>query len=520
MPQSMAGQPQGYFLAGACILLMVGLAVSDLVTPPNVTVSALGVFAVLAAAWFLSLRMTIAVVVIGVVLQALLVVIGSITQIRVQIHIEGVYWLTAVADIAAYLLTAAIGRFAARNWVAMDEGLQRERALLRNQERAQRRLESVLAVNQSIVEGRPLEEVLHLVASRARLLAGAAVAAIAIPDPGHRTYTIQAADGDGAAAAALTGLRVRATAGSSGSVLRTRTSLRVEDLSRDLSGGGSDSGQLGQAVLVPLSAGRRRYGTLVLANLKGTTRLNDEDPLVELFASQAGLALEYGRVRDELQRLALVEDRNRISQELHDGVIQSLFAIGLELEMNASDLDSDHREAVKRSIAGINGVIRDLRSFIYGLLPGLLDEHGLHDALLKLTADFSSQLKIHATASIDPALAELLAPQGAQLVLFGTEAMSNIARHSGTASCSMTLARIGNDAVLEIRDEGTGFDPTQVAGKGFGLHNLEERASRLRGRLAILSAPGRGTSVRLTIPLKPPRSRKPSAAAAVEPPVC
>jgi signal transduction histidine kinase len=516
MPQSMAGPRQGYFLAGACVLVLVGLAVSDFVTPPNVTVSAMGVFAVLAAAWFLSLRMTIAVVVTGVLLQALLVVIGSMTQIQLQFHIEGVYWLTAVADIAAFLLTAAIGRFAARNWVALDEGLQRERALLRNQERAQRRLESVLAVNQSIVEGRPLEEVLHLVASRARLLAGAAVAAIAIPDSGHRTYTIQAVDGDGAAA--LTGLRVRATAGSSGSMLRTRTSLRVDDLSRDLGGGGSDPGQLGQAVLVPLSAGRRRYGTLVLANLKGSTRLNDEDPLVELFASQVGLALEYGRVRDELQRLALVEDRNRISQELHDGVIQSLYAIGLELEMNASDLDSEHRAAVKRSIVGINGVIRDLRSFIYGLLPGLLDEHGLHDALLKLTTDFSSQLKIHATASIDPDLAELLAPHGAQLVLFGTEALSNLARHSGTASCSMTLARIGNDAVLEIRDEGTGFDPAQVSGKGFGLHNLEERATRLHGRLAILSAPGRGTAVRLVIPLKPARTRKPAATAALERP--
>ena len=295
MPQSMAGAPHGYFLAGACVLVLVGLAVSDLVTPPNVTVSAIGVFAVLAAAWFLSLRMTISVVVMGVLLQGLLVAIGSMMQIQAQFHIEGVYWLTAVADIAAFLLTAAIGRFAARNWVAMNEGLQRERALLRTQERAQRRLESVLAVNQSIVEGRPIDEVLHLVARRARLLAAADVAAIAVPDPGHRTYTIQAVDGDGAAA--LTGLRVRATAGSSGSVLRTRTSLRVDDLSRDLSGGGSDPGELGQAVLVPLSAGRRRYGTLVLANLKGSTRLNDEDPLVELFASQAGLALEYGRVR-------------------------------------------------------------------------------------------------------------------------------------------------------------------------------------------------------------------------------
>jgi signal transduction histidine kinase len=171
---------------------------------------------------------------------------------------------------------------------------------------------------------------------------------------------------------------------------------------------------------------------------------------------------------------------------------------------------------VKRSIAGINGVIRDLRGFIYGLLPGLLDEHGLHDALLKMTADFSSKLKIQATASIDPELAEILAPQGLQLVLFGTEALSNLAQHSGASSCSMTLARIGDDAVLEIRDEGAGFDPAQATGKGFGLQNLGERASRLHGRLAILSAPGKGTAVRLVIPLKHTRTRKPAGAAAGE----
>jgi signal transduction histidine kinase len=488
--------------------LLVALAIIDLASPPDVTVSALGVIAVLAAAWFLPLRMTIAVVTAGVLLQIFLVAVGSLSDsARAQLHIQGVYWLTAFADIAAFLLMGAIGRFAARNWVGMNSSLRRERALLRDRELAQARLESVLAVNQSIVQGRPIDEVLHLVASRARTLASAAVAAIAIPDSGHRTYTIQAVDGDGAAG--LIGLRIRTTTGSSGRVLRTRTSLKVDDLAADLSSGSApDPGQLGPATLVPLAAGRRRYGTLVLANLKGSRLLSDHDPMVELFASQAALALEYGRVRDELQRLALVEDRNRISEELHDGVIQSLFAIGLELESSASDLDSDHREAVKMSIAGINGVIRDLRGFIYGLLPGLLDEHGLHDALLRLTTDFSSKLKIKATASIDPELAGILAPHGVQLVLFGTEALSNLARHSGAASCSVTLARIGEDAVLEIRDEGAGFDPEQASGYGFGLRNLGERARRLHGRLSILSAPGKGTAVRLIIPLKHTKKRK------------
>jgi two-component system, NarL family, sensor histidine kinase DevS len=502
-------------LAGACVVVLVGLAIIDLASPPNVTVSAIGVFAVLAAAWFLSLRMTIVVVVAGVLLQFFLVAVGSLSDhVRAQLGIQGVYWLTAAADVAAFLLTSAIGRFAALNWTQMDDGLRRERALLDERRHAQERLESVLAVNQSIVEGRPIVEVLHLVASRARILAGAAVAAIAVPDSGHRTYTIQAVDGDGASG--LIGLQVRTTTGSSGSVLRTRTSLKVEDLTSDLSkGSAAEPGQLGPATLVPLAAGRRRYGTLLLANLKGSRVLSDQDPLVDLFASQAALALEYGRVRDELQRLALVEDRNRISQELHDGVIQSLFAIGLELESSASDLDSEHREAVKASIAGINGVIRDLRGFIYDLLPGLLDEHGLHDALLRLTTDFSSKLKIKATASIDPELAEILAPHSVQLVLFGTEALSNLARHSGAASCSVTLARIGEDAVLEIRDEGSGFDPDRASGRGFGLRNLGERASRLHGRLSILSAPGKGTAVRLIIPLKRSRKRNATVTTAV-----
>ena len=135
-----------------------------------------------------------------------------------------------------------------------------------------------------------------------------------------------------------------------------------------------------------------------------------------------------------------------------------------------------------------------------------------------MTTDFSSKLRIKATASIDPELAEILAPHGVQLVQFVTEALSNQARHSGTATCSVTLARIGEDAVLEIRDEGAGFDPERASGQGFGLRNLGERAARMHGRLSILSAPGKGTAVRLIIPLKQAKKRKPSVHEAVTSP--
>jgi signal transduction histidine kinase len=306
----------------ACVFVLLALCWSDLNTPINVTVSAVAVFPVLAAAWWLSLRATVEVTVIGVLLQVLLFSVASID------------WHDAGADIAAMFLMAVIGRFAARNWTALREGLQRERSL-----------------------------------------------------------------------------------------------------------------------------------------------------------------------RDELQRLALVEDRERISQELHDGVIQSLFAIGLDLEASKSNPRLDRSDAVSRSISEINRVIRDVRGYIYGLTPSLLYERDLHTALLKLADDFTAKVRITVTASIDPDVAKLLAPHSVQLIQFATEALSNVARHSASTSCSLTLKREGGVAMLEIRDNGVGFDPEQASRIGFGLHSLRERATQLGGRLTIDSAVGRGTSLRLEVPL-------------------
>ena len=218
-------------------------------------------------------------------------------------------------------------------------------------------------------------------------------------------------------------------------------------------------------------------------------------------AMRAGLDRERS-LRDELQRLALVEDRERISQELHDGVIQSLFAIGLDLEAAKSNPRLDRSDAIRRSVAEINHVIRDLRGYIYGLTPSLLYGRDLRSALLKLAEDFTAKVKISITASVDPVVAEMLAPNSVQLIQFATEALSNVARHSASTSCSLTLKREGDRAVLEIRDNGVGFDLDQASRMGIGLHSLHERAAQLGGRLIIDSAAGRGTSLRLEMPLK------------------
>jgi signal transduction histidine kinase len=157
--------------------------------------------------------------------------------------------------------------------------------------------------------------------------------------------------------------------------------------------------------------------------------------------------------------------------------------------------------AIRRSIGEINHVIRDLRGYIYGLTPSLLYERDLHTALLKLAEDFTAKVRIRVTASVEPGVAKILAPHSVQLIQFATEALSNVARHAVSTSCSLTLRREGDLAVLEINDSGVGFDPEQASRMGFGLHSLRERATQVGGRLTIDSAVGRGTSLRLEVPL-------------------
>lgn len=487
LPESLRGKPAGYVIVAGCLVFLVALGIIDLGAPINVTVSALAVFPVLAAAWFLSTRVAVLVAFIGVLLQAWLALLGSIDV------------LTMGADVAALGLMVGIGRFAARSWALMQAALDRERALLWEREQAQRRLEAVLEVAQAILGGQPITELMQLIAGRARVLAGAAIAAIAVPDQAGGTYTLEVVDGP--AADKLRGQQVRTTHHTSGSILTTREPRIVSDLSEGFSGRFNAGSELGPAMLVPLAVGRGRFGTLVLANLKGLPGFEPEDStLIQLFAAQAAVAVDYVHVRDELQRLAVLEDRERISQELHDGVIQSLFAVGLELGAMVAKADVEQRDELRGLIAEINHVIRDLRAYIYALAPRGLSDGNLKGALERLASDFTSKLKVSATAHIEADAASLLAAKGQDALQFVSEALSNVVRHSQSDSCSVTLAIDGPGLVLEVRDEGAGFDPHEAIGKGFGLASLEERARRLGGRLELNSARGRGTSVKLHIP--------------------
>jgi len=216
---------------------------------------------------------------------------------------------------------------------------------------------------------------------------------------------------------------------------------------------------------------------------------------------QAAVALEYGRLQGQLQRLAVLEDRERIAKELHDGAIQALFAVGLGLQGSALLAgDDDLRGRLQHAVDELDRVIRDLRNYIFGLRPGILADRQLDQALKGLVEEFGQRTGVLAIAEVDPAAAAELSGRAADVVQLASEALSNVSRHAEAATCRVSLYRDTDGAVLEVDDDGRGFDPAAATGAGQGLRNLRERAEGLGGRAEIDSSPGQGTRVRVTIP--------------------
>jgi signal transduction histidine kinase len=199
--------------------------------------------------------------------------------------------------------------------------------------------------------------------------------------------------------------------------------------------------------------------------------------------------------------LEVLEDRERIAKELHDGVIQSLFAVGMGLQGTAALAKDDATMGrIESAVEEIDRAIRDLRNYIFALRPGILADRQLDQALRELGNELQSKSDVLTVVDIDEAVAAELASRAADIVQLTREALSNVGRHAGATTCRVSLRRNGAAAILEIDDDGTGFDQKSPA-KGMGLGNLAERVSSLGGVLAIESVAGEGTTVRASIPL-------------------
>jgi signal transduction histidine kinase len=366
------------------------------------------------------------------------------------------------------------------------------------QDRAQR-LEAVRAITTAILAGTDTGELLGLVVGHARQLVDADLATLALP-AGHDRLVIEAADG--LLADELRGTTFPASGSVTGEVIGGGKAVALADA-------GSDdravqpivAAGLGPALFVPLAVRGRTLGSLTVANRKGGALLRETElQLVETFAEQAAVALEYGRLQGQLHRLAVLEDRERIAKELHDGAIQSLFAVGMGLQASAMLAGGDDlRSRIQNAVEELDRVIRDLRNYIFGLRPGILADRQLDQALQGLVEEFSQRSGVVAIAEIDPATAAELSGRAGDVVQLAREALSNVSRHAQAATCRVSLYRGEDGAVLEVDDDGRGFDPARATGAGQGLRNLRERAEALGGRAEIHSTLGEGTTVRVII---------------------
>jgi signal transduction histidine kinase len=385
--------------------------------------------------------------------------------------------------------------------LATQAGVAIENAYLYEQARDRaRRLEAVRAITTSILAGTDTGELLSLVVAHARELVGADLATLALP-AGTDHLVIEAADG--LLSEELRGTTFPASGSVTGEVIRTGKAVALADAAADdRMAQPIVRARVGPALFIPLAVRGHTLGSLTVANASGGPPLREAAvQLVETFAEQAAVALEYARLQRELHRLAVLEDRERIAKELHDGAIQALFAVGMGLQGSALLAGNDDlRARIQNAVEELDRVIRDLRNYIFGLRPGILADRQLDQALQGLVEEFQQRTGVVTVAEIDPAVAAELAGQAGDLVQLAREALSNVSRHAEAATCRVSLYRDADVAVLEVDDDGRGFDPARLPGTGQGLRNVRERATALGGRAEIHSALRQGTRVRVTIP--------------------
>ncbi len=261
---------------------------------------------------------------------------------------------------------------------------------------------------------------------------------------------------------------------------------------------------------VPVTAKGVSMGNLYLTDKHGAAEFSAADQrLVELFARHAGIAIDNARLHAQAGRLAIAEERDRIGRDLHDGIIQSLYAVGLSLEDVPELMAEAPDEAAGRvddAIESINLAIRDIRNFIYGLRPEAVDGTQVLAGLAALAEEVRHGGLVEVTTDLDPAAdPDLDEMSGAEVLNLVREALSNAVRHGRAARIHLSMTLIDGVPTLEVSDDGVGFDVSRDPGRGHhGLANMQVRATAVGGRLEIRSSPGSGSRVILELPRPEP----------------
>jgi signal transduction histidine kinase len=397
---------------------------------------------------------------------------------------------TADDEAVVQALAAAAG-VAVENARLFEEGRRR-----------QRWLEASGEITTSLLSGVAAEDALTQVAARARELAESDTAMIAIPDPEAADESLLITVAVGAEADAFRGARLPMDGSVAGQVFRSGNPSTVADLDQEPSLAKPPSVTGHRAgMFVPLSGGGKALGTLIAANRAGRPSFDPATvALTRAFAGEAAVALQLAAARHAEQQLAVYEDRDRIARDLHDHVIQRLFASGLALEGMTRQVGSPALQAkLQRTVDDLDQTIRDIRSTIFALQAGPAQTTGLHQRLVavvgEVTADRGITPAVSVTGPVDTLVPNEVATHALAVI---REALSNLVRHARARTASVAVTA-GDTLRIEITDDGVGIP---ADGRRSGLRNLADRAAALGGDMRLRSGPeGSGTSLVWEVPL-------------------
>lgn len=364
--------------------------------------------------------------------------------------------------------------------------------------------EATLAITSNLA----LDKVLRQIVESARILAGARFAALGVPNSQgvliefvHSGIDPHLANSIGSLPQGL---------GLLGLILKEGRTIRIPQISADKRAVGfpKNHPKMESFLGVPIRAGEEVLGNLYLTDKIDSDEFTDIDQqLIELLAAHAAIAIQNARLYEQVGRLAVVEERSRIGMDLHDGVIQAVFAVGLTLESARLLLPPKESEAIgliDQAIGGLNDAITDIRNFILDLRPRRF-EGNLSQGLARLIREFQANTMTPVTLQIVEDATLSLPPTVARALFLTTqEALANIARHAHAGNVIIELEREGNQVFLTVQDDGVGFDTNhQYRMTGHGLANMKVRAEEQNGFFRIESSPGKGTAIFLRLPLYP-----------------
>ncbi|TDC71702.1 GAF domain-containing protein [Actinomadura sp. GC306] len=384
--------------------------------------------------------------------------------------------------------------------LATAAGVAIENARLYQETRRRERwLEASQEISTALLSGTDPHEVTMLVAQRAREVADADLSTVALVEEGAQDFVVDAAYGEGADR--LRGTRVPLDHSVAGPVFAKGVPLRLAD--------GSEAAReanvptqvpVGPLLVVPLGVGDSAHGVISVINPPGGAAFSEgTQRLLEAFAGQAAVALELAERRRDAERLTLLEDRDRIAKDLHDTVIQRLFATAMTL-MATLKLVQRKEVAVRvqRAVDDLDDTVRQIRSTIFAL-QGPDDTESLRSRVHALIDAATENLGFAPSVRLDGLLDTAVDDDiGEHLLAVVREALSNVARHARASQVTVVIG-VGDDLVLRVEDDGVGIPE---GGRRSGLRNLAERAESLGGSCTTHSPEDGGTVLVWQVPLK------------------